>query len=442
MDKNNEKDLWVVKSNHFVEKAAYYLSINQQRVINRLIAGIDPQNDETFKRHGFKISDFYKWLNLSGQSQAKRRKTLVDVLTSLQQKVIEIKIPSPAHGGEMLITPAFIEMPIYDWDKNFVSLKVFKGLKPFFLGLEKFFTPALLAELDSFKCAYSGRFLEICINRQPRSDYHDRIIDGFYVKDDCWELPRLKRHLGIAENKYQQPRYFRKRVLEAAQREINQKTTSRFDFEMIKKGRSVAGVRLLIFGVQVSLERPGCVTPVQSVEASTLQQSLTDFGVSESFQDVLCSSKYDDDQVWKALAAVEEWQAHRRQSGDTIKNKDEAVRLALVENWKPKGKKWLKDARKQAKIEEKRPKKVLSYEERKEINESQFHKAHELSEKIDFVMNSLPDKEIEKLTQKLNFDLRKLILHELMVERRYDFNDLLSFTLKKLTQGDFSVPLE
>jgi plasmid replication initiation protein len=304
----------VAKDNGLVAQARYRLSVNEQRVILTLISKINPE-DTDFQRYTFKIDDLYKLLGLKKESLLVKRRAATKILKSLQGNIIEIVTRHPEHGGEILIMPAWIETPVFDWDKNKVTLRVSEYLKPYLLQLKEKFTSYSLSEVAHFKCAYSFRFLEFCKNHEPRSDYHNLILNDRYVLIKKYDLKDLRLTLGIPAKLY--PRFydFRKRILEPAQKEVNEKSSSYFEFEMLKKGRSITGVKLLIFGAVVfdpaKDEIPPPDLPAPDDQQKALQKRLDKLGVSSTSQNFFLKL-YPPQKIENALAVVEEYQQNKK----------------------------------------------------------------------------------------------------------------------------------
>ena len=182
----------VAKDNSLVSQARYRLSVNEQRVILTLISKINPK-DTSLKRYVFNLSDLYKLLGLKKESLTVKRRLAKKVLKSLQSNIIEIVTRHPQHGGELLIMPAWIETPIFDWDQNQVTLRVSEYLKAYLLQLKEKFTCYPLSEVAHFKCAYSFRFLEFCKNHEPRANYYDLILNNRYVRLKIYNLGKLRK---------------------------------------------------------------------------------------------------------------------------------------------------------------------------------------------------------------------------------------------------------
>lgn len=96
-------------------------------------------------------------------------------------------------------------------------------------GVKEFFTQYLLSQTAQLKSVYSSRLYELLI--QWRSTGKTPIIT----------LEDFRSQLGIEENQYKLMSDFKKRVLDLAINDINEKTDIKAAYQQHKKGRSISG---------------------------------------------------------------------------------------------------------------------------------------------------------------------------------------------------------
>ena len=96
-------------------------------------------------------------------------------------------------------------------------------------GVKEFFTQYLLSQTANLKSVYSSRLYELLI--QWRSTGKTPIIN----------LEDFRAQLGIEENQYKLMSDFKKRVLDLAINDINEKTDIKATYQQHKKGRSISG---------------------------------------------------------------------------------------------------------------------------------------------------------------------------------------------------------
>ena len=96
-------------------------------------------------------------------------------------------------------------------------------------GVKEFFTQYLLSQTAQLKSVYSSRLYELLI--QWRSTGKTPIIN----------LEDFRAQLGVEEDQYKLMSDFKKRVLDLAINDINEKTDIKVTYQQHKKGRSISG---------------------------------------------------------------------------------------------------------------------------------------------------------------------------------------------------------
>ena len=96
-------------------------------------------------------------------------------------------------------------------------------------GVKEFFTQYLLSQTANLKSVYSSRLYELLI--QWRSTGKTPIIN----------LEDFRAQLGVEEDQYKLMSDFKKRVLDLAINDINEKTDIKVTYQQHKKGRSISG---------------------------------------------------------------------------------------------------------------------------------------------------------------------------------------------------------
>lgn len=347
----NDKKATVIKNNALVERTRYRLSVNEQRIVLTLISKVSPK-DADFKEYSFKISELYKLLGFKRESLKVKQRGLTKILDSLQSKLIKIiTSDKKGYGGrEIKMSSSWIITPIIDEEMDLITLKITDVLKPYLLQLKKKFTRYYLSEVARFKCAHSFRFLEFCKNNEPRPNYHDKIINGRYVNIKIYELLELRLILGIPEKIYPKLANFKTRVLEASQREVNTKTKSHFEFEMIKNPidrRRTKAVKMLIFGKfvwpidvcrrkesedprPVPLPEPASSPPLPDIDPRDegLWRRMLKLRVTSRLASIVLKSNYDRCKILSALEAIEDYQQSHK-----IKWPNRILNSALLDGW-------------------------------------------------------------------------------------------------------------
>lgn len=216
-----EKNYWVAKSNELIN-AKYKLSLEEQKIILVLASTIQPEDDE-LKAYNFRIESFMKLL---GVNNARKYTEVPKITKKLMSKVLEVKKDNKITQFHWL---SFAE---YEKGTGCVTLKFTPELKPYLLRLKKLYTSYRLQNILTLTSKYSLRIYEILKSHE-------------YKKEICLSVNELKYKFEI-QDEYQRYNDFKKYVILAAQKEINEKTDIKFDFEEIKKGRKIVEIKFLI----------------------------------------------------------------------------------------------------------------------------------------------------------------------------------------------------
>ena len=96
-------------------------------------------------------------------------------------------------------------------------------------GVKEFFTQYLLSQTSQLKSVYSSRLYELLIQWKSTG------------KTPIFELKEFRAQLGLGINEYKLMSDFKKRVLDLAINDINEKTDIKANYQQHKKGRSISG---------------------------------------------------------------------------------------------------------------------------------------------------------------------------------------------------------
>lgn len=101
-------------------------------------------------------------------------------------------------------------------------------------GAEDFFTSYLLEQTASMDSIYSVRLYELLVQWKAAK------------QTPMFELEKFRDQLGVEVNEYKAMCDFKKRVLQVAINEINEKSDIKISYEQVKKGRSIAGFKFKV----------------------------------------------------------------------------------------------------------------------------------------------------------------------------------------------------
>lgn len=227
----------VKKSNEIVRAKMRLGNVYAARVFTGVISCIK-DSDEDFKEYTLPASAFID-VHDKGGSRFQRIK---EALKTISGYVVEIALPIEDEQDEL--EPPYILMPLFayaEYRKGKITAQIHPKLKPHFLALAGQFTSYNLLDYLKLSSTYSQRLFEI-LNSYAKTNTSVTI-----------PLPDLHRMLDATESLKKDFAQFRRRALEVAYKEINEKTDLEYEWEPIKKGRSVGAIEF-IFSKQAKEE--------------------------------------------------------------------------------------------------------------------------------------------------------------------------------------------
>ena len=224
-------DLVVTKANKLVE-ASYRLNVSEQRMMALLVTQIHP-DDEELKPYRFTVGDLGELISDGDNSERKQQSlySRVKALTrGLLEKVVQIQEP------DGLLQIHWLSSAKYYDGTGAVELKFAAEMKPYLLQLQERFTSYKLGNVVKLRSRYSVRLYELLKQYEQ-------------LGKRSFELPELRRVLGLADGELALWADFRRKVLEVAQRELPKKTDLGFSYTVRKRGRAIAFVDFKIWYV-------------------------------------------------------------------------------------------------------------------------------------------------------------------------------------------------
>ena len=208
----------IVKHNDFIE-AKYNLTLTELKIIAKLSSMIK-KDDDDFKVYKFTANELMEDLKLNNNYD-----DLKEAIRKLLTRLIIIRTE------QTVLATTFLSSAEY-FKNTTIELSFDKKLKPYLLQLKNNFTMYQFENVIALSSVYAIRIYELCKQYQK-------------IKERIIEIEDLKEILDI-EEKYKKYNDFKKKVLEIAEREINEKTDINISFEEIKTGRKVSAIRFLI----------------------------------------------------------------------------------------------------------------------------------------------------------------------------------------------------
>ena len=207
-----------------INESRFRMSKGEQKLMLYCIAMIDNKEGRIERTFEMDIKDFISFLGIKGNDYYQR---MLDMTRDFASRVFEIKQPN----GELHRIPV---LSIIKYKKGSVELKVNDQLAPYLLDLKSKFTKYSLQEALSFKSGFSMRLYQLLAQYQ-------------YKQEVEFSLEKLRFCLNVDDGKLQRFFDFKKRVLEPARKEINEKSTLRFEYKEIRKYKQkVIAIKFII----------------------------------------------------------------------------------------------------------------------------------------------------------------------------------------------------
>lgn len=306
--KSLQSDRFVVKSNDLVE-ARYRLSLQESHVVLWLLTQIKPE-DEDFKPHHLKVVDFAKMIGLRVDSQYEE---LQKTTLRLMQRVMRIRDPH----AKKLIQVSWLSSAVYEDGKGYVSLEFSPQLKPYLLRLKSQFTKINIVDTMKLKSIHAMRIFELLLQYASVGKRQVSVDD-------------LRSHCGIKKDEYADYFDFKRKVINRAKSEVNEKTEYEIDYKEIKESRKVVSIEWTInkktYFEKAQLKK--AVTIKQELRSiNAITEQLIEYGFAKQTANKIIKN-HDEEVVIKALKAVEVYRAKH-----DVKNSKALIITAIKEQW-------------------------------------------------------------------------------------------------------------
>lgn len=245
-----ERNYLVTKSNQIVQKSRYNFSVAEQRAIAyicSLIGPVEKEDDSEFQlEYTFNILEYAR---ICGIEQGGRFYNEVKaILKNLHDKSMWLTLPD---GSET--TVSWLAKATISSKSGLAKIELDKDLVPYLFDLKNKFLSYGLKNILNMKSQYSIRMYELLRShhdmRIGQTDKRTAIEREGSPQKTTWtlDLDELKKILMVDKIKtYDNFKDFRKKVLEVAQKEINELTDTNIYFEPITKGRKVVKIKFSI----------------------------------------------------------------------------------------------------------------------------------------------------------------------------------------------------
>ena len=207
----------VVKSNE-LNSIALFKNTLALKIFAKLITIIrENPNDEFFK---LSIKELFNDFKGSKENYTYIKKTI--------KSMGMVEIGQQEEGFFLVSTFSKVKA-----ENGIIDFKINEDLKPHILGLIDNFTSYYFENIAPLKSGFSIRIYEILKQWEK-------------IGNKKFSITAIRELLGINEDKYKKYNHFKIRVILVAQKELEEKTDIKFNFEEIKTGRRITDIHFFI----------------------------------------------------------------------------------------------------------------------------------------------------------------------------------------------------
>lgn len=232
-----DKDLTVVQANELVRSKKDDLTLIEAKLI-RLAIGQILKEDTDFRTYSCEIVDLARFLGISSDNIYRDVK---DINESLMKKYIYIEDPTKRDRRGNPRYKLFHWVDTAEYDNGVITYKISEDLKPYLIGLERFFTKYGYESIAVLPSDYAIRLYELLASYQNMTVRKDREND-FDVEIEkneiVFEIKWLRAYFGC-EKKYSSSGDFIKWVIDSSVSAIQQHTEMRLTYRTVKSGRYI-----------------------------------------------------------------------------------------------------------------------------------------------------------------------------------------------------------
>lgn len=243
------REYLVCKSNEIVQKSRYDFSLSEQRMIAYICSKIKPIESAgvAFQlEYDFNILDYVRICGIEDNGRVYEE--CKALLKGLRDKSMWLTLPD---GSET--TVGWLAKATTNKRSGIAKIKIDEDLAPYLFDLQSKFLSYGLKNILNMKSQYSIRIYELVksyydlkIAQSDRRSMKEKMARPKTIEWSI-DIDDLKKKLMVDKIKsYSDYGKFRQKVLEIAQKEINELTDINVYFEPIKKGRKVVAIRFQI----------------------------------------------------------------------------------------------------------------------------------------------------------------------------------------------------
>lgn len=330
----------VVKDNALIN-ASYNLELVEQRLILLSIIearatgkGITPNDKLTITASSY-MNNFSTNRNTAYQA-------LKDACNSLFER--QFSFIEQTEKGNKVVRTRWVSQVAYLENEAMVELIFSPAVAPLITLLEKNFTSYELEQVAELNSKYAVRLYEIVIAWRSTG------------KTPMFTIDELRDRLGVLDDEYQRMEVLKRKIIDFALKQINEKTDSTITYEQHKQGRKIVG---FTFTIKQKVKK----TTVKSKE----QQATQTVDIFNGFTDL---------ERQTIQQRIEEHIQRWEQQGETVGDwhRENITQKAITERW------GLDVLAKEQEKEQKRQERLAKKQAEKHAKEEQERQAKEQAE--------------------------------------------------------------
>lgn len=249
-------------ANKFIQHARYKLTPREMKLILYMASLIRPE-DSDFETYLVPVTEIESVLKADeDKKHGSFYERLDDLLDSVTSKKITFPTDFVLEGVRLRGHINWVAGAVPKSNEDGVLCVEFgfsPQMKPFMLGLKERFTRFELMEVARMKSSFSIRLFQMC-----KAFYYENIRHGRNTM--TVGVKELKARLGI-QNKYPDFRNFRRKVLDVAKDEINEKTRLNVELEYLRKSRRITDIAFIINEKEIDVHVEEDTVAPQEIEA-------------------------------------------------------------------------------------------------------------------------------------------------------------------------------
>ncbi|AWY21792.1 replication initiation protein RepM (plasmid) [Moraxella bovis] len=221
----------VVKDNALIN-ASYNLELVEQRLI--LLAVVEARRtNQEIKSDDFLTICAENYINEFGVHRNVAYQALKDACSHLFERRFTYQKLTPK-GNKETITSRWVQSVSYVENEAIVRLKFSDDVAPLITLLEKNFTSYELEQVAGLTSKYAVRLYEIIIAWRTKG------------RTPMFDIDELRNRLGVINDEYPRMETLKRKVIDFAVKQVNDKTDIDITYEQHKNGRKIVGFTFVV----------------------------------------------------------------------------------------------------------------------------------------------------------------------------------------------------